>query len=141
VALGFVRPKIAVISAIEKATAAVTSSMDAQTIAARYRDRADVIVEGPLSVDISLSPEVAHEKHYAGRIRGDADLLLVPDIDAGNALYKAFTVVSGASTAGAIVGGEAPVILVSRGDSSRSKLASIALAVVLTNRFKARRGS
>ncbi|HUT76511.1 MAG TPA: phosphate acyltransferase, partial [Polyangia bacterium] len=132
--LGFERPKVAVISAVEKPSDAVTSSLEGRAIAERLAGRDDLIVEGPLSVDIALSPTSAREKKYAGRIRGDADLLLVPDIDAGNAVYKAFTVISGATLGGAIIGGEVPIILTSRGDSSRTKLASVALACLLIQR-------
>jgi butyrate kinase len=132
--LGYERPKVAVISAVEKPSDAVTSSMEGRAIAERLAGRDDVIVEGPLSVDIALSPAAAREKKYAGHIRGDADLLLVPDIDAGNAVYKAFTVISGATLGGAIIGGDVPIILTSRGDSSRTKLASVALACLLIQR-------
>ncbi len=134
--LGYQCPKVAVISAVEKASLAVSSSMDAKEIADHLKDRFDLIIEGPLSVDIALSPESAKEKSYPGRIQGDADVLLVPNIDTGNAIYKAFTVTSGAATAGTIIGGPCPLILTSRGDSSRSKLASIALAVLLIKKMK-----
>jgi len=136
--LGYAKPKVAVISAVEKPSKAVISSMEGRAIAEAYAARDDLIVEGPLSVDLALSPESAVEKRYTGRIQGDADLLLVPDIDAGNAIYKAFTITSGATLAGVILGGATPLILTSRGDSSRSKLSSIALAVLLTNRNKER---
>ncbi|MDD5307545.1 MAG: butyrate kinase [Deltaproteobacteria bacterium] len=132
--LGIREPRVAVISATEKPSEAVTSSMEARVIAERFKDRRDLIIEGPLSVDLALSPGAAHEKGYKGRIQGDADLLLVPNIDVGNAIYKTLTVASGAVTAGAIIGGKGPLILTSRGDSSRSKLASIALALVLSRR-------
>lgn len=131
--LGFVRPRVAVISAVEKPSRAVASSVEGRAIAERFADRDDLIIEGPLSVDLSLSPLAAREKGYTGKIQGDADLLLVPDIDAGNAIYKAFTITSGASTAGVVIGGEKPLVLTSRGDSARSKLASLALAVLLAN--------
>ncbi len=134
--LGYRRPKVAVISAVEKPSDAVTSSTEGREIARRLEDRSDLIVEGPLSVDIALSPASAREKKYGGRIRGDADLLLVPDIDAGNAVYKSFTIISGATLAGAIIGGEVPLVLTSRGDSARSKLASLALACLMIRRRK-----
>ncbi|HOX43751.1 MAG TPA: butyrate kinase [Myxococcota bacterium] len=139
--LGFRKPKVAVISAVEKPSKAVLSSLEGQEIAQAFQGREDVIIEGPLSVDLALSPSSAHEKRYPGRIQGDADVLLVPDIDAGNAIYKAFTVTSGATTAGVIIGGESPIILTSRGDSARSKLCSIALAVLLINLRQAGRQS
>lgn len=125
------RPKVAVISAVEKPSRAVESSTQAQTIAVRLQDRDDLIIDGPISVDIALSSHAAKEKGYAGRIRGDADLLLLPDIDAGNVIYKAFTAVVGATAAGAVLGGDAPLILTSRGDSAETKLASIALVLAL----------
>jgi butyrate kinase len=134
--LGYQRPKVAVISAVEKASAAVSSSLEAKEIADHFKDRFDLTIEGPLSVDIALSPESANEKSYPGKIQGDADVLLVPNIDTGNAIYKAFTVTSGAATAGTVIGGPYPLILTSRGDSSRSKLSSIALAVLLIKKMK-----
>jgi phosphate butyryltransferase len=139
--LGYQRPKVAVVSAVEKPSKAVTSSVEGEVIATRFQGRQDLIIEGPLSVDLALSPQSAREKGYRGRIQGDADLLLVPDIDAGNAIYKAFTVTSGAALAGAVIGGEVPFILTSRGDSSRSKFASVALVLALTRRRKARGNS
>lgn len=138
--LGLQRPKVAVISATEKVSDKVISSVEAKDIAERFGDREDLIIEGPISVDLSLSPESAREKGYTGKIRGDADLLLVPTIDVGNAIYKAFTVTSHATIAGAVIGGDVPLVLTSRGDSARSKLSSIALALVLAKKAKERRG-
>lgn len=132
--LGYSRPKVAVISATEKPTRRVASSVEGLAIAERYAERSDLLIEGPLSVDLALSPHSAREKKHAGLIRGDADLLLVPEIDTGNAIYKALTVATGATVAGIIVGGKRPLILTSRGDSSRTKLASIALACLLIRR-------
>lgn len=129
--IGIASPKIAVISATEKPTEAVASSMEGRELASLFAGRPDLIIEGPLSVDLALSPESAKDKRYEGRIRGDADLLLVPTIDVGNAVYKTLTVAGRAATAGVVIGGPEPIILMSRGDSSRSKLASIALALVL----------
>ena len=135
--LGYRRPKVAVLSATEKPSAAVDSSMHARQIAEAFANREDLIIEGPMSLDLALSPAAARDKGYSGAIQGDADLLLVPDIDTGNAIYKAFTVTSEADAAGAVVGGRMPVILTSRGDSARTKLAAVALSVVLTDRLKA----
>jgi phosphotransacetylase len=135
-AIGIRRPKVAVISATEKASAKVVSSVEGKEIASRVAGRDDLIIEGPISVDIALSPESAAEKSYEGKIRGDADLLLVPNIDVGNALYKSFTLGRGTTVAGAVVGGAVPLILTSRGDSARSKLASLALALVVADRAR-----
>jgi phosphate butyryltransferase len=139
--LGIARPKVAVISSIEKPTPKVISSVEGREIAERCKDREDMIIDGPLSVDLALSPECAHEKGYRGRIQGDADLLLVPTLDVGNAIYKAFTVTGGATIAGAVIGGNRPLVLTSRGDSARSKLSSIALALVLAQAGEERKPS
>lgn len=125
------QPKVAVISAIENVNPSVESSMEAHRIAERYADRSDCIVEGPLSFDVAMDPEIAAEKGYKGRISGDADILIMPDIDAGNILYKTLTTQSGASCAGVILLGDLPMVLTSRGDTARSKLASISLSVKL----------
>ena len=78
-----------------------------------------------------MDQDIANEKHYKGAIRGTADILIMPDIDAGNVLYKSLTTQSGATCAGVILCGDMPLVLTSRGDSARSKLASISLAVKL----------
>jgi len=127
-------PKVAVISAVETRNPSVQSSILAGEFAEGYRDRTDCIVEGPLSLDVALDPRSAEEKHYTGKISGNADILLMPDIEAGNVVYKTLTVSSGANLAGAVVGGGVPIILTSRGDSARSKLASISLAVLIAMR-------
>lgn len=125
------KPKIAVISAIESVNRSIESSIEAERIAQRFADRNDCIVEGPLSFDVAMNPAIAHEKKYRGQIQGTADILIMPDIDAGNVLYKSLTTQSGASCAGVILAGNLPLVLTSRGDSARSKLASISLAVKL----------
>jgi len=124
-------PKVALISAVETMIPSVESSMQAGELARDYTEREDIIVEGPLSLDIAMAPHSAREKHYQGKIRGNADILIMPDIEAGNVVYKSLIVSSGAYLAGAIVGGGIPIILTSRGDSARSKLASICLACVI----------
>ncbi len=125
------KPKVAVISAIETVNKSVESSMEAERIAERFAAREDCIVEGPLSFDVAMDSAIAYEKGYTGQIAGTADILIMPDIDAGNVLYKSLTTQSGATSAGVILGGDMPMILTSRGDSARSKLASICLAVKL----------
>ncbi len=122
-------PKVAVISAIESVNKSIDSSMQAADLAARFADRKDCIVEGPLSFDVAMDPACAHEKKYKGKIAGNADILIMPDIDAGNVLYKTLTTQSGAVCAGVILLGDMPMILTSRGDSARSKLASMALSI------------
>jgi butyrate kinase len=125
------KPKVAIISAIENVNKSIESSIVAERIARRFDGREDCIVEGPLSFDVAMDPAIAREKHYKGLIQGTADILVMPDIDAGNVLYKSLTTQSGATCAGVILAGNLPLVLTSRGDSARSKLASISLAVKL----------
>lgn len=139
--LGIRCPKVAVISATEKTSDRVTSSVDAEKIAHQLGGRRDLLIEGPISVDLALSPESAREKGYPGKIQGDADLLLAPNIDVGNAVYKAFTVTSKATVAASVLGGDVPLILTSRGDAARAKLASIALTLYLAREGQQRRES
>ncbi|MBN1164425.1 MAG: butyrate kinase [Candidatus Krumholzibacteriota bacterium] len=132
--LNIKNPKAAVISAVEVANPSVQSSMLAAELAGYYRERTDCIVEGPLSLDVAMSVHSAEEKGYPGKIQGNADILLMPNIEAGNVVYKSLTVSSGASLAGAIVGAGIPIVLTSRGDSARSKLASICFASLVAMR-------
>lgn len=125
------QPKVAIISAIESVNKSVESSLEAERIAKRFAGRPDCIVEGPLSFDVAMDAAIAHEKKYRGEIKGNADILIMPDIDAGNVAYKSLTTQSGATVAGVILCGDMPMVLTSRGDSARSKLASISLAVNL----------
>jgi len=129
--LNIKKPKVAVISAIENVNQSVESSIDAERIAEHFEGREDCIVEGPLSFDVAMDQKIAQEKNYKGEITGTADVLVMPDIDAGNVLYKSLTTQSGATAAGVILCGDLPIVLTSRGDSARSKLASISLAVKL----------
>jgi len=129
--LNIKKPKVAVISAIENVNPSVESSIEAEHIADYFASRNDCIVEGPLSFDVAMDKDIAREKLYNGAIRGNADILIMPDIDAGNVLYKSLTTQSGATSAGVVLCEDMPLILTSRGDSARSKLASISLAVKL----------
>ncbi len=127
--LDILRPQVAVISASEAVNVGIESSIEAERIASHFEGRDDCIVEGPLSFDVAVDPAIAEEKKYQGRIRGTADILVMPDIDAANVLYKTLTIQTGATAAGVILCGDLPLVLTSRGDSPDSKLASIALAV------------
>ena len=131
------RPQVAVLSATEAVNRSVDSSVKARALAARFEGREDCVVEGPLSLDVAMDPASAAEKSYAGVIKGSADILIVPNIDAGNILYKTLTTQSRATVAGVILFGDQPMALTSRGDSARSKLASIALAVKLYRDLRA----
>lgn len=129
--LNLPRPKVAVISAIEKVNPRIESSVEAAEIAAAYAERRDCLVEGPLSFDVAVDPSIAAEKGYRGEIQGNADVLIMPGIDSGNSVYKSLTVSSGLNAAGAIVGCGIPVVLTSRGDTALTKLASLSLSLRL----------
>jgi butyrate kinase len=127
--LNLPRPRVAVISALEKVSRNIPSSVEAAEIASFFSERADCLVEGPLSYDVALDPDVAREKNYRGEIQGSADILVMNDIDAANPVYKTLSVSTGLNAAGAIVGCGVPVVLTSRTDGVLTKLASIALCL------------
>lgn len=124
--------KVAALSAVEKVNPNLESSVDAVELSKIFKEEKDVVVEGPLSFDIAISRESADHKGVKGEVVGDADVLLVPSLEAGNFLGKSFTYMAGAESAGVILGAKCPVILTSRSDSSEAKLNSIALAIMMT---------
>ncbi len=129
--LGIDKPKIACIAPSEQVLPAVISSTEA-CILAKMADRGQlgkVTVDGPLSLDVALYPEVAVEKKVQGSsVAGDADCLLFPNIESGNVFFKSATHFGGAEIAAIVVGTNRPCVLTSRGDTPRTKLYSIALA-------------
>ncbi|MCM1067372.1 MAG: phosphate acyltransferase [Muribaculaceae bacterium] len=129
--LGIDTPKIACIAPSEQVLPSVVSSTEA-AILAKMGDRGQlgkVIVDGPLSLDVALYPEVAIEKKVTGStVAGQADCLLFPNIESGNVFFKSATHFGGAEIAAIVVGTKVPCVLTSRGDTPRTKLFSIALA-------------
>jgi phosphate acetyltransferase/phosphate butyryltransferase len=88
------------------------------------------LVEGPLGFDNAISAQAARIKKIESKLAGDADLLLMPDLNAGNMLYKSLIYIGGADCAGLVLGASVPIVLTSRADSLQSRLASVALAVL-----------
>jgi phosphate acetyltransferase/phosphate butyryltransferase len=88
------------------------------------------IVEGPMGFDNAISAQAARIKKMDSQVAGDADLLLMPDLNAGNMLYKSFNYIGGGDCAGLVLGAKVPIVLTSRADSLHSRLASVALAVL-----------
>ncbi len=131
-ALGHRRPKVAVLCAKEKVDPKMPCTEDAAALAEMDIPGCDV--SGPLALDNAVDPRAAALKGIAGPVAGSADVLILPDIEAGNILYKALAFLAGGKNAGIIVGAAAPIVLTSRADSGPSKLASIALAVVHATR-------
>jgi len=130
--LGVMTPKVAVLAAIEKVTPDMPETVDARSLVemAERGEFGDAIVEGPMAMDIALSPEAARMKGVESRITGDPDILLMPNISAGNISAKGLWHLAGAKIAGLVVGARKPIILLSRSDNAATKLNSIALAVV-----------
>ena len=131
-ALGNLKPKVALLSATEVVTQAMPSSMAAKELLAAMSDQdheaADVF--GPLAFDGAMSPEAAKIKGITHPVAGYADVLLVPNIETGNAIFKQLVYFNGATAAGVLMGAKVPVMLTSRADPPAARLASAALAVV-----------
>ena len=129
--LGIKTPKIACIAPSEQLLPNVISSTEGALLA-KMADRGqlgDVIVDGPLSIDVALYKEVAdHKKVKGSTVAGDPDCLLFPNIESGNVFFKAATHMAGGEIAAMVMGTKVPCVLTSRGDSSKTKLYSIALA-------------
>lgn len=135
--LGVDTPRIAAIAPSEQVLPSVISSTEG-AILAKMADRGQlgrIILDGPLSLDVALYPEVAEEKHVTGsRVAGHADCLLFPNIESGNVFFKAATHLGGAEIAAMVVGTNVPCVLTSRGDTPATKLYSIALACLQVKR-------
>ncbi|WP_312811833.1 phosphate butyryltransferase [Sedimentibacter sp.] len=134
-ALGAQLPKVAVICAKEKVNPKMPATLDAQELVQMQKDGkiTGCIIEGPYALDNAISKEAAEVKGIKGEAAGDADILLMPDIEAGNVLYKALTYLANAENAGIILGAKAPIVLTSRADSDKAKLNSIALSVLCSS--------
>ena len=133
--IGISRPKVAVLSATEEILESVPSSIDADKITKRAKEEninADVF--GPLAFDNSVSKKSAAIKKIKNDVSGNADILLVPNVESGNALVKMMIYFMGACAAGVVLGGKTPVVITSRSDESEARLASIAAAVVSLNK-------
>ena len=129
--IGNERPKVSILSATEEVLDSVQSSLDAKEITELVKKenlKADVF--GPLAFDNSISKKSAEIKGIKNVVAGDADVLLVPNVEAGNALVKIMVYFMGACAAGVVVGGKVPIVITSRSDMATARLASIAAAVV-----------
>lgn len=134
--LGIENPKVAVIAAKEKVSPKMEATIHAQELAEMNR-RGEItgcIVDGPFALYNAISKEAAKTKGITSEVAGDADILLVPYIEAGNVLYKSLTYFARAKNAGIILGAKAPIVLTSRADNEESKLYSIVLAVLLSSK-------
>lgn len=135
--LGHERPRCAILAATEKVNyPAMPATLDGDVISkmASQGEFGEAVVHGPLSLDLSVNPESAACKGVEGPVAGCADILLAPDIEAGNILYKALNSFCKVHMAGVVVGSKVPVVVPSRGDSDMSKFYSLALAAYLGRR-------
>ncbi|NBT93259.1 MAG: bifunctional enoyl-CoA hydratase/phosphate acetyltransferase, partial [Betaproteobacteria bacterium] len=130
--LGIAQPKIGIVAAVEVVNPSIPATLDAQALVDMARAGAwpGAIVEGPFGFDNAFSAEAARIKKIESQVAGDADLLLMPDLNAGNMLYKSFNYVGGGDCAGLVLGARVPIVLTSRADSLQSRMASVALAVL-----------
>ena len=128
------KPRVAILSGTEDPIESMPSSMDAKEIMERAeKENIDAYVQGPLAFDNAVSPEAARIKKITNEVAGKADILLVPNLETGNALSKIMVYFMGACAAGFIVGGKVPVVVTSRADNAASRLASIAASIIATH--------
>jgi phosphate acetyltransferase len=133
--LGVERPKIAILAAVETVNSKMPSTIDAACLC-KMADRGQIrggILDGPLAFDNAISREAAEIKGIQSDVAGDPDILLVPDLEAGNMLAKQLSFLANADSAGLVLGARVPVILTSRADSVRSRIASCAVAVLVAH--------
>jgi len=129
--IGITRPKVSVLSATEEVIGSVPSSIEADTITKKAKkENINADVFGPLAFDNTVSKKSAAIKKIKNDVAGNADILLVPNVESGNALVKMMIYFMGACAAGVVIGGKVPVVITSRSDESEARLASIAAAVV-----------
>lgn len=128
-------PKVAIISAVEKPNPNIKSSIDAVEIIEHYNrlGNTNFLIDGPFAIDNVISKESAKIKGITSEVANEPDILLFPNIDAGNVFYKTAVYLANAKAAGVIIGAKAPIVLTSRSDSLESKLYSILLAGVYSN--------
>jgi phosphate butyryltransferase len=132
--LGVERPKVAILGALEQVNPKMPVTLDAAILTQMNR-RGQIkgcIVDGPFAMDNAISKEAAIHKGIISEVAGDADILIVPNIEAGNILYKTLVYFANAKLASSIIGGKKPVVLTSRADSDESKLNAMALSILMS---------
>jgi phosphate acetyltransferase len=133
--LGLGTPRVAILSAVETVTISIPSTLEAAALC-KMADRGQItggILDGPLAFDNAISPEAASIKGIKSEVAGRADILVVPDLEAGNMLAKNLSFLSHADAAGIVLGARVPIILTSRADNVRTRMASCAIAVAFAH--------
>ena len=132
VTLGVAQPKVAILAAVETVTSKMPATIDAAALC-KMAERGQIksgLLDGPLAFDNAISKEAARIKGIKSDVAGDPDILLVPDLEAGNMLAKQLSFLANADSAGLVLGARVPIILTSRADSVRSRIASAAVAML-----------
>ena len=131
--LGTVTPKVAILSAVEMVNPQIPSTIEAAALC-KMADRGQItnaLLDGPLAFDNAVSPHAVQVKHIQSQVAGDADILLVPDLESGNMLSKQLEYLAGASASGVVLGARVPIALTSRSDGRSERLASALLVKLL----------
>ena len=135
VSLGVSRPKVAVLAAVETVTSRMPATIDAACLC-KMAERGQItsaVLDGPLAFDNAISRNAAVTKGIRSEVAGDADILLAPDLEAGNILAKQLTFLANADSAGLVLGARVPIILTSRADSVRARIASCGIAMLVAH--------
>lgn len=133
-AIGIQHPRVAILAAVETVHAAMPATVEAAALA-KMAGRGQIIgatVDGPLALDAAISPSAAHAKHLPPAVAGRANVLIAPDLEAGNLLAKELVLLADGIAAGIVLGGAVPIAVTSRSDGAAARVASAALAVLLT---------
>jgi phosphotransacetylase len=135
ISLGVTTPKVAVLAAVETVTSKMPATIDAAALC-KMAERGQItggLIDGPLAFDNAISLEAARMKGIESRVAGDPDILLAPDLEAGNMLAKQLSFLARADSAGLVLGARVPIILTSRSDNVRSRIASCAIAMLVAH--------
>lgn len=133
--LGLAQPKVAILAAVETVTSKMPATIDAAALC-KMAERGQIkggLLDGPLAFDNAISSEAAKIKGILSEVTGDPDILVAPDLEAGNILAKQLSFLANADSAGMVLGARVPIILTSRADSVRSRIASCAVAVLVAH--------
>ncbi|MCC7156728.1 MAG: bifunctional enoyl-CoA hydratase/phosphate acetyltransferase [Bryobacterales bacterium] len=142
VILGVAKPKVAILAAVETVTSKMQATLDAAALC-KMADRGQIkggILDGPLAFDNAISKQAAETKGIVSEVAGDPDILLAPDLESGNILAKQLSFLANADSAGLVLGARVPIILTSRADSVRSRIASCAVAMMAAHARRAKTG-
>jgi phosphotransacetylase len=140
ISLGLEKPKVAILAAVETVTSKMPATIDAAALC-KMAERGQIkggILDGPLAFDNAINAHAAETKGIKSAVAGDPDILLAPDLEAGNILAKQLSFLASADSAGMVLGAKVPVILTSRADSVRSRIASCAVAKLVAHARRAK---